>query len=117
MLLELHKSLQQQCLNAQCIMQYKNAIDRHISCTVVCWHAYQLCKSVNRIQPNVAICDGSANPLCSVLQFICVNPAVCINCQSDSGGHCCCSAGDEVLVGTLDEEELLQLNVQQLEYR
>jgi len=57
-------------------------------------------------------------PLCSVLQFIiCVNQSVCVYCQSGSDWHCCCSAGDEVLVGTLEEEELLQLNVQQLEYR
>ncbi len=46
-----------------------------------------------------------------------VNQGVCIACQPGSDWHCCCSAGDEVLVGTLEEEELLQLNVQQLEYR
>ncbi len=40
---------------------------------------------------------------------------VCLDCQFD--WHTCCSADDEVLVGTLEEEVLLQLNVQQLEYR
>lgn len=47
----------------------------------------------------------------------CVKQGVCVGCQSGSHQHCCCCTGDEVLVGTLEEEELLQLNVQQLEYR
>ncbi len=61
MLLELHKSLQRQCLNAECIVQCENALDRHISCNVFCWNAYQLCEAVISIQPNVASCVGSAN--------------------------------------------------------
>jgi hypothetical protein len=57
------------------------------------------------------------HPWCWDSQFMSVNQGVCIACQPGSDWHCCCSAGDEVLVGTLEEEELLQLNVQQLEYR
>lgn len=56
-------------------------------------------------------------PASSELHFICVDQGVCVDCQSGSDWHRGCSAGDEVLVGTLEEEELLQLNVQQLEYR
>ena len=72
-----------------------------------------LCLGSTPMCPSVLV---QQHPSSSELQFICENLGVC-DCQTGSDWHRGCSAGDEVLVGTLEKEELLQLNVQQLEYR